>query len=213
MEIEEVDHLTYGNHFPRPWHVFAGAAFNDLNAGKCEKVRYLLFKDSKVRLGLILGARGKKMYSPFSAPFGGFTAIKEDVRLQYIDEVIRLLKQWIADQGFESVQITLPPSIYSSSYLAKIHNCFYRSDFKLVQNDLNYSFDLNNFDEHYPELIWRNARKNLNIALKNNFTFKIAKNRRKSIGISGNPGKQGGERISAAHDLGSNPGNDKYYKC
>ena len=43
MEIEEVDHLTYGNHFPKPWHVFAGAEFNDLNAGKCEKVYYLLF--------------------------------------------------------------------------------------------------------------------------------------------------------------------------
>ena len=181
MEIEEVDHLYYDHHFPGPWHVFAGASFNHLNAGKCEKVHYLLFKDSKIRLGLILGARGKQLYSPFSAPFGGFSAVKEEIRLQSIEEALILLKQWIADQGFASVHITLPPSIYSSSLISKIHNCFYRSDFQLVQNDLNYSFDLKNFDQNYIELIWRNARKNLNIALKNDFTFKIAQNPEKKL--------------------------------
>ena len=175
MEIKEVDSKLYDKSIPIPFHVFGRADFNALNADKCDQVYYLLVKDSKIRLGLILGIRNKQGYSPFSAPFGGFSVVNADVRLQIIDEALILLKQWVADKGIKSLQITLPPFLYGSSFVAKMNNCFYRAGFQLVQNDLNYSFDLNNFDQHYTELIWRNARKNLNIALKNDFTFKIAK--------------------------------------
>jgi hypothetical protein len=39
--------------------------FNQLNEDKCEAVYYLLFKDSKYRLGLIGGVRDNVFTSPF----------------------------------------------------------------------------------------------------------------------------------------------------
>ena len=47
MEILEVNATTYAEAIPNPSHVFNSAAFNALNASKCEEVFYLLFKDSK----------------------------------------------------------------------------------------------------------------------------------------------------------------------
>lgn len=174
MEIIEVDKIFYEKSGLSPYHIFSSGAFNALNAGKCDKVVYLLFKDTKIRLGIIFGIRGKQLYSPFSAPFGGFIYAKEDVRLQVIDEALDQLKAWATASGYEGIQLTQPPSIYETSFLAKMSNCLYRANFQIVKNDLNYAFELEKFDENYSHSIWRNARKNLNAAFKNDFSFALA---------------------------------------
>ena len=173
MEIVEVTSKEYQNHIQQPFHIFASSVFNELNTDKCDGVFYLLVKDKKVRLGIIGGIRENNFYSPFSAPFGGFVFIKNDIKIQVIDQAINLLSSWVNNKGLKSIQITLPPSIYHESFISKLTNSFYRNNFLTKKLDLNYSFDLNNFDENYINLIWRNARKNLKKALANDFIFKI----------------------------------------
>jgi len=173
MEIVEVTSKEYQIHIQQPFHIFASSVFNELNTDKCDGVFYLLVKDKKVRLGIIGGIRENTFYSPFSAPFGGFVFIKNDIKIQVIDQVINLLSSWVNNKGLKSIQITLPPSIYHESFISKLTNSFYRNNFLTKKLDLNYSFDLNNFDENYINLIWRNARKNLKKALANDFIFKI----------------------------------------
>lgn len=172
MTLEAVDAKYYQSIIPAPYHVFAGAKFNELNADKVEEVYYLLFKDSKYRLGIIGGKRGDTFASPFSAPFGGFAALSEDVRLTAIEAAVERLTDWCGAKGLAKIKLTLPPPIYAESYLAKWTNVLYRHGFTIPHIDLNYHFDLAGFDDDYAAGIWRNARKNLHIALGNNLSFK-----------------------------------------
>ncbi len=174
MEIVAVDQKEYSRIVINPYHIFGSAGFNHVNKAKCDSVHYLLFKDSKYRLGIIGGIRNNAFLSPFSAPFGGFSFLQEDVRISYIDEAIILLTAWAKAQALSALKITLPPTIYQESFLAKQINSLYRNGFSIDKTDLNYAYHLASFTQEYPASIWYNARKNLKIALVNNFSFKKA---------------------------------------
>lgn len=171
MEILEVSYRDYHELIKSPYYVYGSASFNYLNKDKCDELFYLLFREGKYRLGLIGGLRENSFVSPISAPFGGFSYLSEDIRLQHIEEAIKLLVQWIYNSRIDSVSLTLPPSIYGSSFLAKQLNCLWRAGFELIQVDLNYYFDLSDYDESYPDHIWYNARKNLRIAIDSGLEF------------------------------------------
>ena len=94
MEIIEVNKTEYQNMIPNPFHVYGKAEHADLNIDKVDKIYYLLFKDSKYRLGLIAGIKDYNLISPFSAPFGGFSYINNDIKIQQIDEAVDVLIEW-----------------------------------------------------------------------------------------------------------------------
>lgn len=171
MEIIEVNASFYEAINPKPYHTFGLASFSELNSGKCDKVYYLLFKEGQNRLGITGGSRKNEFYSPFSAPFGGFTFISEGIRIQYIEEALDLFKNWAVEKGLKSINITLPPSIYEKRFIPKQTNCLFRKGYEIAKIDLNYSFYLNDFDEKYTDCIWYNARKNLQIAQKAGLHF------------------------------------------
>lgn len=171
MEILEVDSKQYAEIFSKPYQLFNTAAFNNLNAYKCEQVYYLIFKDSKVRLGIIFGLRDNKLVSPFSAPFGGFESTSDDVRLQQIDAALEALTVWATAKKFQGMRIVSPSFFYNENFLNKIYNCLYRSGFESNNIELNYQFPTQKFTENYPTEIWYNARKNLKRALQAGLTF------------------------------------------
>jgi len=176
MEIIEVSAEEFKSIIPNPYHIFGSAPFVELNADKAEDVYYLLFKDSKYRLGLTGGVRGSSFYSPFSAPFGGFVFLNDDVRISILDEAITSLLEWAKDKQLISFHLTLPPPVYNESFISKQVNALYRKKFDISNIDLSYSFNLDNFSETYPSSIWRNARKNLKIAFENELLFVECKN-------------------------------------
>jgi hypothetical protein len=176
MEILEVDSKAYAEALPNPSNVFNSAAFSELNASKCDAVYYLLFKDSKVRLGIIFGVRNNILTSPFSAPFGGFEAVSSDIRLQQIDAAIAVLHAWVCAQGFRGTRIVFPPFFYNSNTLNKIYNCLSRKGFERKNVDLNYQFHTANFNEDYTKTIWYNAQKNLKRSLGSGLTFEKISN-------------------------------------
>lgn len=174
MEIVAVDQKEYSRIVINPYHIFGSAGFNYVNADKCDSVHYLLFKDSKYRLGIIGGIRNNVFLSPFSAPFGGFSFLQEDIRISFLDEAIQLLSVWAKSKVLSALKITLPPTIYQESFLSKQINSLYRNGFSIDKTDLNYAYHLTLFTQDYPASIWHNARKNLKIALANNFSLKMA---------------------------------------
>ena len=171
MEILEVNASEYNRIIPNPYHVFGSAAFNEHNKGKCDRVHYLLFKDSKYRLGLVGGVIDQHFYSPYSAPYGGFSFLSEEIRLNQIDECIEILNNWANQNNISSINLTLPPPFYNESFVAKQTNCLFRNHFRISKIDLNYSFQLDSLDENYIKNIWHNSRKNLNIALRSGLSF------------------------------------------
>jgi hypothetical protein len=173
MEIVEAGPQEYSKIIAKPYHVFGGAAFNHINEAKVESAHYLLFKDGKYRLGIVGGIRNNTFLSPFSAPFGGFSFLHTDIRISYIDEALQLLTGWAKDKGLSTIKITLPPTIYQESFLSKQINSLYRNNFTIEKTDLNYAYHLHHFNGEYASSIWYNARKNLKIALANNFSLKV----------------------------------------
>lgn len=170
LELIEVNHREYELIFPAPYHLFNRSAFANLNQAKCDAVKYFLFKNSKYRLGFIGGIKNNKLVSPFSAPFGGFSFIKEDVQLKVIEEAVALLEQYAVKEKLSGLRIVLPPLIYQEVFLAKLINVLYRSKFQINNLDLDFYFKLQS-EIPYEEQIWYNAKKNLRISQKQQYVF------------------------------------------
>jgi hypothetical protein len=173
MEIIEVTPNEYEDIVNAPYHIFGSSTFNIANKERAEAIYYLLFKEGKYRLGIIGGVREGVFYSPFSAPFGGYSYLNEDIRISYIDEALSLLSGWAKEKQIAAIRITLPPGIYGESFISKQVNSLYRNGFSIEKVDLNYAYHLHHFDEHYASSIWYNAKKNLKIALGNQLSFSL----------------------------------------
>lgn len=171
MEILEVTASQYKAVINNPIQNFNSAEFSDLNKAKCDAVYYLLFKDSKYRLGINFGVRNNILLTPFSASFGGFEFVYDDIKLYQIDAAIEALLSWAKQNKFNGIKILPPPAFYSPNFTAKITNCLYRAGFEIKNVEVNYHFETHNLNDNYLQNIWYNARKNLNKSLKNDLKF------------------------------------------
>ncbi|MET3112919.1 hypothetical protein AAKU52_000638 [Pedobacter sp. CG_S7] len=170
MEIIDSNAVDYRSIFSIPFHIFNTADFNDLNKNKCSEVKYFLFKDSKFRLGFIGGINNGYLISPFSAPFGGFSFLKQEVQIASIEAAVNLLEQYVIKNGLKGIKILLPPLFYNETFLSKVINVFYRGNYKVANLDLDFYINLKKV-ENYAENIWHNAKKNMKISLKQDFEF------------------------------------------
>lgn len=168
MEILIVTAKEYSEIFSKHTHIYNSAAFSQLNANKCEQIHYLVFKDSKARLGIILGEQSDLICSPFSAPFGGFEFTTEP-KIEYLEEALTLLIKY-AQSLNKKLKLTTPPPIYGTSINAKIINALMRMGVMPQYIDLNYHYDISRFKQ-YETYISRNARKNLHNAQNQGFEF------------------------------------------
>lgn len=171
MEVIEVDSKSYAAFFSKPSHVFNSAAFNAFNASKSEQVFYLIFKDTKIRLGIIVGLRGNSLYSPFSAPYGGFESLSEDIKLPQIDTALASFSNWAKEKKFSGFKMIIPPFFFNEDFSAKMVNCLYRAGFETKNIELNYHFQTKKMNDDYFQLLWYNAKKNLKKALQNDLTL------------------------------------------
>jgi len=169
MTLRETDSLEYGRVFPAPLTVFHGAAFTELNRGKCETLHYLVVNDSGADIGITLGERGGCLLSPFSAPFGGFTTSRADVSLEHVESAVAGLSSFARGRKL-GVKLALPPSPYAPALIPKFFSALLRGGFRLDFTDLNYTFDLRGTSP-YGDLLQRNARKNLKAA--STFPFRL----------------------------------------
>ncbi|MBS7255449.1 hypothetical protein [Flavobacterium branchiicola] len=171
MEIIEVDSVYYDNVLLKKYHTFNSGDFNRLNEDKCEKVFYLIFKDTKIRLGIILGLRDGILLSPFSAPFGGFQLANDDIGLNQIDSAVKVLEEWSRANDFKGIKIVLPPLFYNNNFITKQQSSLFRANFEQINLDVNYQFSTDKVVEDYMSKIWYNAKKNLKRSLKFDLSF------------------------------------------
>lgn len=170
MEILEADPDFFDMGFPNRKHVYNGADFNELNKDKVESVKYLIFtRKNKNIVGLIGGIANGKFSSPFSAPFGGWSYNK-DMSLTTLGEAHELLENYLAKQNIRYIKIVLPPLFYDETALSLMFNIAYRRSYSLANVDLNYQFNLDNFNADYISWVSYNARRNFKIAEESNLT-------------------------------------------
>jgi hypothetical protein len=164
----ESQNALYNQYFSQPIHSFNSATFAHLNCNKCEEVFYLLYKDTKYRLGLNAGIRGGFLLSPFSAPFGGFSFLKQDVQIAVIEKAVQELEYFAKSKSCSGIRFILPPLIYDETFIAKQINVLYRMGYRNSNLDLDFYIPLQAGDS-YEELLWYNAKKNLRISKEQGF--------------------------------------------
>lgn len=168
MTVCEVSFDEYSERIERHPHIYNSVKFAQLNAYKADGVRCLLFDDNgRTRFGMILGQRGGRLFSPFSAPFGGFSANRRQ-SLEMVDGAVAALSAYAKSER-KDIRIVLPPQFYDSDLTASCINVLSRRA-RLEYVDLNYYFQVSKFGR-YTECIERNARKNLKRALSSGFEF------------------------------------------
>jgi hypothetical protein len=176
MDIIEANKLEFDRIFFNPFYKYGLSEFNELNKSKCKNIYYLLFKDSKYRLGIIGGIKENVFFSPFSAPFGSFLHLTGKVRVEHIDSAVKCLKEWAKEKNLREINMTLPPTFYNTCFISSQINSFYRNSFTISNVELNYFFRTLKMNENYNNDIWKNARNNLNRAFKSNLRFHLCEN-------------------------------------
>ena len=167
MDMQEVSFQEYKELFPSPKIAFDTVAFAELNKNKCQSVHYLIFRDTKIRLGIIVGERENLLCCPYSAPFSIFESNKEE-RLEHYERFVQELKEFALKKG-KNLRIVLPPSIYGS-VVSKMFSSLMRSDARVVYTDLNYHYPLYKF-AHYCDFLERGTRNKFYNSQKNDFQF------------------------------------------
>ncbi|AMM50953.1 hypothetical protein TH61_06850 [Rufibacter sp. DG15C] len=175
MELQRLSAETYAEIFPAPYHVYNSVDFNQFNADRLGlELHCLAFKTKKYKLGLLGVVQDGAFKSPFSAPFGGFSFVKDDVRIQHLDQALDTLQKDCLTQGVSKMEFTLPPLFYNPSFLGKTYNALHSHGFTVMQMELNHSIHLaGQTIESYQQTFRRNAQKNLANAETKDFSFSI----------------------------------------
>ena len=164
----EVSKNQYRKHFPHDPHPYITEGFIGLVEHKTDKIVRLIDSDDKVSIGLIAGVKDNILCSPFSAPFGGFHSIHDDVFYSDIYNFLVQLKEYAVNQSLKMMTITLPPNIYNSSINAKFVNAFVRTGYTMEIPDIVNGVDLNLFNGTWERKKVVEAYKS---AVRNDMTF------------------------------------------
>lgn len=177
MEIIELNDYNEYDEIINNYHCFNRAEFSYINKSKIDNIVFLVFRDNKIRGGIVGGIKNNTFFSPFSAPFGGFTYNKKDIKIQQIEDMIMLLDKWCKKNKIEYIYITLPPEIYDTNFISKTINTFYRNKYTIENVELNYYFDTQNIkdEDDYLSIISYAARKSLKRSFREELFFMKAK--------------------------------------
>lgn len=149
MHLERVSAGEFAEIFPKgSSHMFNSVEFSELNAGKTDQLHYLLMGDTKWRMGIILGQRGGRLLSPFSAPFGGYLK-NGNVSVEVVHACVDLTKAYAQQLGMKA-ELFLPPAIYDPELYAKTVNTLMLKGEPLY-TDISYHYDLRGLDPDSPE--------------------------------------------------------------
>ncbi|GHT81131.1 hypothetical protein FACS1894125_1290 [Actinomycetota bacterium] len=157
-----------------PSIIFDAVEFNELNKDKVDRVDYLLLgKGESNRFSLCLGVTRSVAKIPFSAPFALPEVCKSGLGILNYDEMLTALDVYASENGIEVIKFVLPPIFYSEEVITALVNAFFRHGYINTIVDVNYAFKLCDvFKPEYPSAIQKNARKNLQTALRSDLVLR-----------------------------------------
>lgn len=171
MNLHVLEGKEFSSIFDNYSHVYNTVRFTEINRSKADEIYYLAFKDTKFRLGIIIGIKNKVALSPFSSPFGGFVSTSRELSIGYFDLALDCLLDWFEFNNIKKYEVTLPPFLYSESFISKQLNSLFRKGFEIKRTDLIHYLDLVSLKTNYLESLPSNSRRNLNIAKNSNLLF------------------------------------------
>ena len=157
----------YARMFPEASTVFGSAAFNQLNAGKAERMEYLVGIEESGRpvMGLVAGLRDGMWRAPFSAPMAGLSWHRNP-SLASVGDFFAKVKERLAPLP---LRIMMMPEFIDPSMTAKISGTLLNMAREVIA-EFNYHYDLTLFPDFETHL-HPNARNKFHQAQRAGFTF------------------------------------------
>ena len=152
--------------------LFQEQCFAFLNEDKGFELLRFEFHEGGERQALLainFGRKGNELYSPFSAPFGGFAPKKIDLSIEYYDAAAQALKKYVEKEKIGGVNITLPADCYQSNSVPNQVFSLLSAGFELKYTDVNYSLHLNERD--FEQGLKKIARRCLKVAENEGLEF------------------------------------------
>lgn len=171
MDVLEVTKEEYSELVKEPFSVFDTIEFCELNKPKVDELKYLIFNDGKNRFGLIAGIKDGVIKAPFSAPYACFSSITKNNKISQYNNALKTFVEYAKKKSLQKIRVTLPPSFYDYNHLSNLYNSFYVYGFQIRGCDLNFQYNLNNFDENYEMSIDPKGRQKLRASMKNGLIF------------------------------------------
>lgn len=170
MELKVVTGNEYDESCKEYQYFYNSRAFHELNRDKVDYVEYIVFTEKKKKFALAIGVKDSILKVPYSSPFGIFEKLQPHIKIEDIEGGLALLEEYAQNKKISSILFKIPPAFYDESFVSKFSNCISRKDYRVVACDLNYHLLIK--DMHaYQTSLQRNARKNLNVAMRQNFVF------------------------------------------
>lgn len=170
--IIDIPNRIYWNHFTTNQNPYISEWFIEIVERKAERI-VLLMNNADKSIGLAAGIKDNIIYSPFSAPFGGFHYSHEHLMYDAILNFLNELKEYVVLNSLSGINITLPPDIYQTNMNAKFANAFIKSNYELSYPNLVNWVDLYSFDGKW---VYNKVTNRCRKALSNGLIFKQAFN-------------------------------------
>lgn len=143
--IISVTNKEYWSYFKSVSNPYITEWFLHLNKEKVDNILFLMNENDK-SIGLVAGVKDNMIYSPFSAPFGGFHYSHEHLMYDTIYSFIDKLKEYVEQCNLSGIKITLPPDIYQTNMNAKLIHTLINTGYSMSNpNILNWT-NISTFD-------------------------------------------------------------------
>ena len=96
---------SFRHYFRAAPHPFISESFIELNKPKADQVVRLIQNVNKVSIGLVAGIISNSLRSPFSAPFGGFHYLNENIYMSKIEEFIDDLMNYAHQKNLKDIHL------------------------------------------------------------------------------------------------------------
>lgn len=167
ITAERIDKETYEKLFREYTICFDDVRFHQTVEERVDELWYVLFrKENKNKAGAVFGRKGKELRLHYSAPFGMIEVVKDHLKIEEYEEITAAVENLAKAQGVEHIFYRFPPAFYRANEINKLINVLMRQGYDIEEADLNYAIETKR-EEDFIGNLQRNARKNLNIALKN----------------------------------------------
>lgn len=173
MEARLVDRKTYEKTTYNIKNIFNTAAFAELNRDKVDEIVYIIiYKGDSPRFSVIFGRVGKSWKCPFSAPFGYIEPLRKNQSVENYEKALDAIETFAEKEGCLSIFVTLPPFFYDFDTINTWYTIMVNSGWENKYVDMNFSINISPLEEDYDRRLYRNARKNYNIAQKAHLTLR-----------------------------------------
>ena len=148
-KLKLVDCEEYFKYFDQIINPFLTREFIELNKSRVDELFFLVENNGKPQIGIVLGRKNRELFSPFSAPFGGFNYKHENIYISAIEEFVIALSSFVKESGLSRLNIVLPPSIYGSSFNSKAIHSMRRNGYISQYLELTSYVNLESFNNRF----------------------------------------------------------------